>query len=66
MLFYIYFQLSEGLLFPSLKDAITTYVEEFCTRLSQACRHVEQQKAAITDDWTVFTSCLNLIHASGK
>lgn len=46
--------------------ALTTYVEQCTARLAQAARHVQKQKASIIDDWTVFTTCLNLIQAAGK
>ncbi|CAL4066157.1 unnamed protein product, partial [Meganyctiphanes norvegica] len=59
-------QLTNGWSFPALLKALTTYVEQFVSRLNQAVRHVEQNKANITDDWTVFTTCLNLIHAAGE
>ncbi|KAK4312456.1 hypothetical protein Pmani_016142 [Petrolisthes manimaculis] len=59
-------QLTNGWCFPSMVAALTSYIEQFAGRLAQAARHVEKQKASITDDWTVFTTCLNLIQAAGE
>ncbi|KAG7170047.1 Conserved oligomeric Golgi complex subunit 7-like [Homarus americanus] len=59
-------QLTSGWTFPALTAALTTYIEQFTSRLTQAARHVEKQKASITDDWTVFTTCLNLMQAAGE
>lgn len=59
-------QLSNGWGFPGLVMALTTYVEQCTARLAQAARHVQKQKASIIDDWTVFTTCLNLIQAAGE
>ncbi|XP_071513541.1 conserved oligomeric Golgi complex subunit 7 [Panulirus ornatus] len=59
-------QLTGGWTFPALIAALATYIEQFTSRLAQAARHIEKQKASITDDWTVFTTCLNLIQAAGE
>lgn len=59
-------QLSNGWGFPGLAMAITSYIEQCTARLAQAARHVQKQKTTIVDDWTVFTTCLNLIQAAGE
>ncbi|KAK8754311.1 hypothetical protein OTU49_015547 [Cherax quadricarinatus] len=59
-------QLTSGWSFPALIAALATYVEQFTSRLTHAARHIEKQKASITDDWTVFTTCLNLMQAAGE
>ncbi|KAK7066855.1 Golgi transport complex subunit 7 [Halocaridina rubra] len=59
-------KLTNGWSFPALVRALATYLEQFTSRLSHAARNVEKQKASITDDWTVFTTCLNLIQAAGE
>lgn len=61
----VYMQLSNGWSFPGLVLALSTYVEQCTARLAQAARHVQKQKSSIIDDWTVFTTCLNLIQAAG-
>lgn len=63
---WLFLQLTNGWCFPSMVMALTSYIEQFAGRLAQAARHVEKQKASITDDWTVFTTCLNLIQAAGE
>ncbi|XP_064095450.1 conserved oligomeric Golgi complex subunit 7-like [Macrobrachium nipponense] len=59
-------QLTNGWSFPDLTGALVIYLEQFTSRLAQTARYVEKQKASITDDWTVFTTCLNLIQAAGE
>ena len=59
-------QLSSGICFPAVVKAVTTYIENFNDRLAQVARHVEQQTTSLEDDWTVFSTCLSLIQASGN
>ncbi|KAB7495308.1 Conserved oligomeric Golgi complex subunit 7 [Armadillidium nasatum] len=59
-------QLSHGYIFPSLIQALNTYLENYGEKFSQIMRHVEQQSGSIQDDWTIFNSCLYLIQTSGE